>query len=111
MYRLIAVGLLALLLGACEGQNGSDGYRFGAAEYERDRIAVTIVQHDDRAAFLASARLHKVKTAEGSSLQAFTLISPDKPKCEIHIQRIATHYRPQWLGHELAHCIHGRWHP
>lgn len=106
-----AVLLSTLLLAACDGglsRTGSDGYRFGAPDFDRDRIEVTLVQYDTRAAFDRAAEGYHVKYV--GRLEAFTFVNTAKPICEIHIERVSLNYRPQWLGHELAHCMHGRWH-
>jgi hypothetical protein len=41
---------------------------------------------------------------------AFGFVSPDRPACTIHIVDPAKDYRPEWIGHELTHCLHGQWH-
>jgi hypothetical protein len=107
MMRAGAILLLAFLA-ACGPQPAADGYKFETAEFDRDRIEVTIVQYDTNRDFLAAATVH-MAGAEG--LEAFAVVNLNSSVCEIHILRVATHYRPEWLGHELAHCMHGRWHP
>lgn len=106
--RQLAV-LAALLLAACGDPKGADGYVFGEAEFERNQIAVTIVQHDSRASFESAAKARGI--ADLSALAAFAAYPPDEPRCVIHIERLSSRYEPEWLGHEMAHCIHGRWHP
>ena len=46
----------------------------------------------------------------GHPVAAFGTVNPTRPECTIHVLRIATHYAPEWLGHEMVHCIHGRFH-
>lgn len=102
--------LTLLLLAACDGgasRVAADGYAFGEPEYTQETFTVTMVQYDSDSSFTAAAREYG---ADKEGLQAFGLLSRDRQSCEIHIRRIADAYRPEWLGHELAHCIHGRWH-
>lgn len=108
MKRAVLGAALALALVSCGSQpQAADGYVFGTPEYELTRIDVTIVQYDTQAEFLGAAKSHG---ADPERLEAFAILSRVAPRCEIHILRVATNYRPQWLGHELAHCMHGSWH-
>lgn len=96
-----------LLLLACKPA-ASDGYRFDGAEYAREQVVVRIETHRSlaelRAAAPASAR-------EGErELMAWAILAPDRASCTIHVVDPATTYAPEWLGHELAHCLYGRWH-
>ena len=102
--------LAALFLIGCEQDSrvAADGYTFKEAEYEKTNLSVSIVQYDSRRDFIQGA---KSVGANVEGLQAFAMISPNTNECEIHIERIKVNYRPEWLGHELTHCIHGRWHP
>ncbi len=104
----LACILPLLALAGCEGTTGADGYRFGEAEFERDQVSVTLVQYDSESAFIAAARR---ENSYKEGIEAFGIVSKSRPECEIHVLRVADHYRPEWLGHELTHCIHGRWHP
>jgi hypothetical protein len=107
MRRFVAV-LGALVLAACGEGPTADGYTFEKAEFTREQFTVTMVQYDSNREFLAAATAHG---AGVEGVQAFAVVSAREPKCAIHILRVTKEYRPQWLGHELAHCMHGRWHP
>lgn len=107
MRRGAAIALI-LALAACGPQPAADGYKFEKTEFDRERFEVVMVQYDDNKSFLEAATAHGAGT-EG--LQAFAVLRASDTRCEIHIMRVATHYAPEWLGHELAHCMHGRWHP
>lgn len=95
-----------LLLAGC-GQ-GSDAYQFERKEFERSQPAITIVTHpslaDLRAKAPASATADK-----GRELMAWSIIRPTS--CEVHIVDPAQKWQPEWIGHEVAHCAWGRWHP
>lgn len=108
LARLATVALfVAIALASCD-RRSADGYTFQRAEFTRDRILVTIVQHPDRAAFEAAARRRGI--ADREHLAAFASYPPDRAECTIHVIAIQRSYQPEWLGHEMAHCIHGRWH-
>lgn len=100
------IALIALLAG-CEPAS-PDGYRFERSDFERDQVTVAIVQHDTRRDFENAAAGLGITAPE--SLAAFGTVHPTEPRCTIHVMRISRHYQPQWLGHELTHCIYGRFH-
>jgi len=106
MMRALAL-MAPLVLLACK-QPATDGYRFDGAEYEREQVVVRIETHHSlaelRAAAPASAR-------DGErQLMAWAVLAPDRASCTIHVVDPAASYAPEWLGHELAHCLYGRWH-
>jgi hypothetical protein len=98
-----------LALAAC-GQQGADGYVFGARQFDRGTVTVAVVEHPSEAALRAEARRLGVGAGGGRELMAFGFVSPDRPACTIHIVDPAKDYRPEWIGHELTHCLHGQWH-
>ncbi|MGQ3101005.1 MAG: hypothetical protein ACT6Q5_13240 [Sphingopyxis solisilvae] len=104
MKRALTI-VAALALAGCDG--ASDGHQFGDKEFHRARPNITVVTHstlaDLRAAAPASAK------RGDRELMAWGIIRPDG--CEIHIIDPAVSYQPEWIGHEVAHCAWGRWHP
>ncbi|GAA4827555.1 hypothetical protein GCM10023232_27350 [Sphingosinicella ginsenosidimutans] len=105
--RLIAI-LATLMLAACQ-QQGADGYAFERSEFDRREIVVTVVEHPSLADLRADAARRGVSDGN-REIMAFGLVAADRPACEIHIVDPARDYRPEWIGHELTHCIRGRWH-
>lgn len=97
-------------LAACDGP-ASDGFRFSSAEYDREEVMLRVVEHSDLAELRAAARVAGAHVDEGREVMAWSLISPDRSTCTMHIVDPRRGYQPEWLGHEVAHCIHGRWHP
>ena len=102
MRRVVA--LAALALAAC-GES-PDGYTFDGAEFERRQQSVTVVEH---------ASLGDLKRAapdeahvEGRELQGFSYLRSDG--CEIHVTDLRKSAARSWLGHEMTHCVYGRWH-
>ncbi len=96
---------LSLLFAGC-GQ-GNDGYRFERKEFERSQPAITIVKHRSLADLRAAAPA-AAKADENRDLMAWSIIRRDG--CEVHIVDPAKEWRPEWIGHEVAHCAWGRWH-
>ncbi|MEW4468995.1 hypothetical protein AB1K62_14305 [Parasphingorhabdus sp. JC815] len=103
MRRIIILAAPALL--ASCGQAG-DGYAFDGAEFERRSQPVTVVEH---------ASLHDLRAAapdeahvQGRDLMGFSYLRPDG--CEIHVTDLRKSAARSWLGHEMTHCVYGRWH-
>lgn len=96
--------LLLLLLAGCQG---SDTYQFERKEFERAEPAITIVTHPTLADLRAKAPA-AARQGEGRRLMAWSIIRPDGR--EVHVVDPAKQWRPEWIGHEVAHCVWGRWH-
>lgn len=100
------LAVIMLLLSGCG--EASDGYRFERKEFERPRPEITIVTHPTIADLRANAP-DAARQPEGRELMAWSIIRPNE--CEVHVVDPAASYQPQWIGHEVAHCVWGRWHP
>lgn len=108
MLRLcLLAGLMALA--GCSGA-ASDGYRYEGSEFERSGVTVTIVTHADLADLRRAAAARHIDPGPGRKIMAFSTVALDRPTCTMHIVDPSRSYGPQWIGHELVHCIRGRWH-
>lgn len=103
MKRLI-LAPLALILAGCNGS--ADGYQFGDPEFERAKPNIEIVTYESVSAVRAAAP--KGAHVEGRDLMAWAVLRKDG--CTIHVLDPSVSYQPEWLGHEVAHCVWGRWH-
>jgi hypothetical protein len=104
-------GVILALLAICGcSREAADGYRFEQSEYAQASVALSVVEHDSIGALRGAAAAAGVRIEGGRGLMAFGVISPDRAHCTIHIVDPASDYRPEWIGHEVAHCLHGRWH-
>ena len=56
----------------------------------------------------APAATRKAVAAEGRDLMAWSVLRPSG--CEVHIVDPAVKYAPEWIGHEIVHCVYGRFH-
>tara|TARA_R110000868_G_scaffold92872_3_gene257510 strand:- start:3886 stop:4215 length:330 start_codon:yes stop_codon:yes gene_type:complete len=101
----------AFALASCNNSGpGADGYRFGEAEYRRPTVQLSIVEHRSLSELQGAASAAGADVSEGRSLRAFGVISGDRASCTIHVVAPDVDYQPEWLGHEVAHCLYGRWH-
>lgn len=109
--RLLAItSILLLILTGCDPapKKGADGYAFETKEYEKTELSITFVILKDQKEFDDAARMY----APGvQGLQAFGRIQPDTNNCTLYIKDPTWQYSPDFIGHEVAHCIWGRWHP
>jgi hypothetical protein len=83
-----------------------DGYEFKAKEYENKNPNIVFVVHKTFKELHESAKEHGVQNYKVT--RAFSILKPDS--CMVHILDPSTHYYPEYIGHEITHCMYGRWH-
>lgn len=91
-------------------QRGADGYYFGKAEHRNLEPEIVFVVHrslDDLRAAVPDATAAEVKRAV-RDLYAWSALQGER--CTVHIVDPRVSYQPEWIGHEITHCIFGRWH-
>lgn len=85
----------------------SDGYIFEGKEFQHTEIDLKVIVINNVAEFDAL----KNKLVPGiDNLQAFSAINPFTNSCTVYVKDPLWEYQPEFLGHEIAHCIWGRWH-
>lgn len=102
MRRLILAATLALA--GCN--KAPDGYTFEQAEFERRTQSVTVIEHSTLAALRAAAPAAALSADR--DLMGFSYLRPTG--CEIHVTALKGGEARAWLGHEMTHCVYGRWH-
>lgn len=108
MKAAILFGLMALTT-----KYPADDYRFERKEFEHTTPTIRFVIHKNAKDLIAAAPPETVREvkAYGGTLQAWSaLTGPDLSICTVHIIDPSVSYQPEWIGHEIAHCIYGRWH-
>lgn len=112
MRRLLTYGLL-LVLAACtvESRAGKDGYVFEKKEFEKTSIKVEMITYKTKAELLKAAKQLNITVESNRELAAFATLRPSQNACTIHTMDPSKSYEPEFMGHELAHCFYGRWHP
>ena len=86
----------------------SDGYRFGEKETEmlNPNIEFVIMKNY----FEYNKIRKKFFGHHWDTVQAFTRWRPESKTCIIYIKDPDWIYEPEYIGHEVAHCIWGNWH-
>jgi hypothetical protein len=112
MKALWIIGLVSVLMTSCDSgpKKGADGYAFEKKEYEKTSLGVTIVVMDSAKDLRKEAEKYMDKEI-AKTVAAFGKISPDTNNCTIYIIDPSVQYEPEFIGHELVHCMYGRWHP
>lgn len=101
---------LFLFIGACGQQGSSDGYYFEKDSKRIDRQIKTVL-YPNQAAIVAAyeTQTGKKRQLGNEELQAFSVIGSQT--CTIHMVDPAIKYQPDFIGHELTHCLYGDFHP
>lgn len=87
---------------------GADEHRFLVKEYENLSPKVNFILLNNEAEY-DSARKKKLGT-RWDTVSAFTLWIPETGECTIYIKDPEWKWEPELIGHEVAHCIWGRYH-
>lgn len=104
MRRLLLLTVALFAVAACDRQ---DGYRFERRQFERAQPGITVVTHPSLADLRAKAP--RGTEPDGQDLYGWSIIHAGGG-CELHVVDPRKSWMPEWLGHEAAHCIWGRWH-
>jgi len=108
MKILTILVLMLLPLGANAQKYGTDNFRFLEKEYENLTPGVEFVLMKDEREYDAMRRKHL--GVQWDTISAFTYWNQKKGTCKIYIKDPAWKYEPELIGHEVAHCIWGRFH-
>ena len=87
-----------------DGETGRDGYVFQQREFTR--LDQRIVIH-----LYPSVEALRAVNGPGSLLVGRAQWGFFAGVCHIHVVDPAARYMPDIIGHELAHCMHGNFHP
>lgn len=84
-----------------------DGYIFESKEYEKISLEIEVVVLHDKFEFAREKNMNHLRL---QNVEAFSIIVPGSNTCKIYVKDPEWKYQPEYIGHELAHCIWGRWH-
>lgn len=108
----VAMTIAALIVTPVCAQRSSrtDGFKFKAAEYYRQSPAITIITHQSETELLAAmpADTKQLMRAENRTLHAWSKINGNR--CEVHVVDPRVNYMPEYIGHEITHCLYGQFH-
>lgn len=105
-WQIATAVALALTVSACNSEV-ADGYRFERKDTEHLAPETVFVLHKSLNDLRRAAPAGTVDP-ETTNLMAWSKLAGNR--CEVHIVDPSVSYQPEWIGHEMAHCIWGQWH-
>lgn len=111
MIRIACIAFLCVLVGCDAKPVAKDGYRFEQETFTRTEFPVEIVLLQSDRELQAAFTARGIKGVKPESVAAFAVIRRNDPRCTIYMVDPKVRYEPEWIGHELVHCIYGEWHP
>ena len=106
--------LIFLLLVGCsdimiedDKQYARDGYVFDRKEYEHTDVSIKFVLLKNE---IERKNAFELFGKYSDRIAGYTVQSEDTNECTIYIKDTDWIYQPEIIGHEVAHCIWGKWH-
>lgn len=90
---------------------GEDNYVFERKEWVELKFQTEIVLYSDFESLEEAAEKLKTYPYAGNKFAAFSVFYPKRKLCVIHMIDPGVEYLPEHIGHELAHCGFGNFHP
>ena len=102
---MVRYAILVLLLVSCDSSHkGADGFAFLHKETNYETITVHIRTYSTDKEMNDAAKARGVT----SEVNAWGTLKGNE--CTIHVRDPSVVYQPEFIGHEIAHCVWGRWH-
>lgn len=112
--KLAASALAPVFMFGCDNQPnkvGKDGYKFEKETFLRTEFPVEIILFPTEQALQTAFKARTGSTHNAAkNVAAFAVIRKADPTCTIYMLDPKTNYQPEFIGHELVHCIYGEWH-
>lgn len=114
--KIIITGLILLFgIFGCEvtskGKIGKDGYYFEQESFTRTNLQIQIVLYDTPLQLKTEFARRRNNISENRELVAFSTLNTNGTEvCTIHMVDPKRSYAPEFIGHEMTHCIYGEWH-
>lgn len=89
---------------------GKDGYYFEKESMTRNSMQLNIVLVQSQKELESKLSAVGGSVESGREVAAFSVYSETTPLCTIYMIDPKVSYQPEWYGHELVHCIYGKWH-
>lgn len=113
MKHLIKAAFAALALMSTPvhaSLSADDGFRFVKEDWERTDMRIRVVVHPSLAD-LRSAAIAAGASMDNGTPRAWSKVYTNANSvCEIHIIDPKKDGFRKYVGHELLHCMYGRWH-
>jgi len=111
--------ILSMLLVSCDSnKNASDDYYFEQKEYTLINQKYSFVVISSSKEWDKQVKENVGQFYSGNDIGAFSKLRLNKDdfnlkgsECIIYIKDPAWKYEPEYIGHEITHCLYGKWHP
>ena len=113
--------IISILLTSCDtdtNKTASDDYYFEDKEYtliEQDYIFVVV---DNKEQWNELVKQYVGDRYTGDQMGAFSRLRLNRQdpnlagsECIVYIKDPEWVYEPEYIGHEIIHCLYGKWHP
>jgi hypothetical protein len=108
---LMAIGLVTFVVSCQKQKNtGCDGYYFEKETFTRTDLGVHVVLVQSQKEMETLLEEHHRTIADGRQVAAFSVLKVNEPECTIYMIDPKISYQPEFIGHELVHCVYGDWH-
>lgn len=114
MRILFAAAAIAALIAtpvSARPNRGEDGYVFERKEWTELKFQTEIVLYPDLESLGEAAEKLGIYPDTGNKFAAFSVFYRTRKICVIHMVDPGVAYMPEQIGHELAHCGFGNFHP
>lgn len=112
---LFSLLISTLFLTSCEPapKRGKDGYYFEKETFTRTEfpVEIVLVKSEQEMTDLIKQNMTTVAgEVDPKMVAAFSVIRMNETRCTIYMLDPKVSYQPEFIGHELVHCIYGVWH-
>ena len=121
ILKVLGSALLLLFISSCDtdtNKKASDEYYFEDKEYtliEQDYIFVVV---DNKEEWNDLVKQYVGRAYTGDQMGAFSRLRLNRQdpnlagsECIVYIKDPTWVYEPEFIGHEIVHCLFGKWHP
>ena len=114
-FKVLSSALICVGLVSCS-KNASDDYHFEQKEYTLLEQKFEFVVVDNITEW--NSLVEQYVGADGGDIGAFSRLRLNREdpnlagsECIVYIKDPEWVYEPEFIGHEIVHCLYGKWHP
>lgn len=110
MLKNLLLSLVCVLtLSACNTV-ASDGFHFEKRHFTNSTVKVHVKEYRTLRKLKEAAIKSGLNPGEDKRIEAFSILDTEALECTIHFITPEVIYKPESIGHELAHCLYGNFH-
>lgn len=94
-----------------KSDRGDDGYIIERSEFDHRYLTLRLHLYRSVSSFEKAAKANGVASTSKIKTKGFTFYNPNSLVCDMYIYDPKYDYEPEFIGHELVHCLYGDFHP